>query len=92
MKIPEVPHWLIATDNDFALLATKATRFLVPHVSTMRVIGNSWKYKLKRNSSCTFVKYKARVVARGDMQYLDYACFLAHVDRYTTPHVLFALT
>ena len=57
----------------------------------MRVIGCSWKYKVKRDSSGSILKYKAHIVARGDMQDLDYSSVFAPTVRYTTLHILFAL-
>jgi hypothetical protein len=37
------------------------------------------------------VKYKARLIARGDMQHVDYASVFAPTVRCTTPRVLLAL-
>ena len=91
MKSPDKDHWLLATNKEFSSLIAKGTWLLVPHVSTMRVIGCSWKYKIKRDSSGAVIKYKARLVARGDMQDLDYASVFAPTVRYTTLRVLLAL-
>jgi len=57
----------------------------------MRVIGCSWKFKLKRNKSGAITKYKARLVACGDMQYLDFVSVFAPTMRYITLRVLLAL-
>ncbi len=57
----------------------------------MRVIGCSWKYKIKRDSMEAIVKYKARLVARGDMQQVNYAHVFAPTVRYITLRVLLAL-
>ena len=57
----------------------------------MRVIGCSWKYTVKRASSGSILKYKARLVARGDMQDLDYTSVFAPTYRYNTLRVLLAL-
>ena len=57
----------------------------------MRIIGCSWKYKIKRDGSGAIVKYKACLVASGDMQDLDYASVFAPTVRYTALCVLLAL-
>ncbi len=36
---------------------------LIPYSKDMRVIGSSWKFKLKRESKGNIFKYKARLVA-----------------------------
>ena len=65
---------------------------MVPLISPMRVIiGCSWKYKVKRDSPGSILKYKGRLVARGDMQDLDYSSVFAPTVRYITLRVLFAL-
>jgi histone deacetylase 1/2 len=57
----------------------------------MRVIGCSWKFKIKRDNNGAIIKYKARLVARGDMQSVDYSSVFAPTVRYTTLRVLLAL-
>ncbi len=57
----------------------------------MRIIGCSWKFKLKRDSSGAITEYKARLVARCDMQHLDFASVFAPTVRCTTLRVLLAL-
>ena len=57
----------------------------------MRTIGCSWKFRIKRDSSRAITKYKTRLVARGDMQHLDFAFAFAPTVRYTTLLVLLAL-
>jgi len=57
----------------------------------MEVIGSSWKFKLKRNQSWTIIKYKARLVARGDMQEMDWNSVFTHTLRYTAMRVILAL-
>ena len=87
LKSPEKAHWLLATDKEFSSLSSKGTWHLVPLSSPMRVIGCSWKYKVKRDSTGSILKYKARLVVRGDMQDLDYTSVFAPTVRYTTLHV-----
>ncbi len=57
----------------------------------MRIIGCFWKYKIKPDSMGAIVKYKAQLVARGDMQHVDYASVFAPTVRYTTLRDLLAL-
>jgi hypothetical protein len=91
MKIPDKAHRLIATDKEFSSLTSKGTWHLVPLVSPMRVIGCSWKYKIKHDSSGDIIKYQACLVARGDMQHVDYASVFSPAIHYTTLRVLLAL-
>ena len=44
---------------------------LVPYEHSMKVIGGSWKFKLKRDGDGNITKFKARLVARGDQQEPD---------------------
>jgi hypothetical protein len=81
MKCPDKDHWLLATQKELSSLITKATWHLVPLISPMRVIECSWKFNLKRESSGAIIKYKARLVARGDMQHLDFASVFAPTVR-----------
>jgi hypothetical protein len=91
MKSPDKSHWLLATNKEFSSLTSKNTWHLVPLVSPMRTIGCSWKYKIKRDNNGAIIKYKARLVARGDMQSVDYSSVFAPTVRYTTLRVLLAL-
>jgi hypothetical protein len=91
MKSPDKARWFAATDKEFSSLTSKSTWHLVPLVSPMRVIGCSWKYRIKRDISREIIKYKARLVACGDMQHVDYASVFAPTVRYTTLRVLLAL-
>jgi hypothetical protein len=91
MKSLDKAHWLLATYKEISSLTSKHACHLVPLLSPMRVIGCSWKYKIKRDSVGAIVKYKARLVACGDMQHVDYVSVFAPTVRYTTLRVLLAL-
>ena len=91
MKSHAKANWLLATDKEFPSLTSKNTWHLVPLASPMRVFGCSWKYKIKRKSTGDVIKYKVRLVARGDMQIVDYSSVFAPTVRYTTLRVLLAL-
>ena len=47
MKSPNKTHFLLASEKEYSSLIAKGTWHLVPLVSPMRVIGCSWKFKLK---------------------------------------------
>ena len=38
---------------------------LMPRQSDIKVIGNKWSYKIKRNFDGSIARYKARLVAKG---------------------------
>ena len=57
----------------------------------MQVIRSSWKFKLKRNKTGSVIKFKARLVARGDMQTMDWNSVFAPTVRYTTLRAILAL-
>jgi len=57
----------------------------------MRVIGSMWKFKLKRDSNGNVSKFKARLVARGDMQDPDWGSVFAPAVRYTSLRVILAI-
>ena len=57
----------------------------------MEVIGSSCKFKLKKDQSGTVTKYKARLVARVDMQEMDWNSVFAPSLRYTSLRVILAL-
>ncbi len=47
---------------------------------------------VKRDNTGVIIKYKARYVARGDMQDLDYSSVFAPTTQYTTLRALLALS
>ena len=57
----------------------------------MEVIGSSWKFKLKRDQSGAIMKYKARLVARGDMHEMVWNSVFAPTLRHTSLRVILAL-
>jgi hypothetical protein len=57
----------------------------------MHVIGLSWKFKLKRDKTGFVIKFKARLVPRGDMQAMDWNSVFAPTVKYTTLRAILAL-
>ncbi len=64
---------------------------LVAQKPWMHVIGSSWKFKLKLDKTGFVIKLKARLVARGDMQAMDWNSVVAPIVRYTTLRAILAL-
>jgi hypothetical protein len=60
--------WATATHHEVNFQIQNGTWALVPRQPYMEVTGSSWKFKLKRDQSGSITKYKARLIARGDMQ------------------------
>jgi len=63
---------------------------LLPRPSDKNVLSNRWVFKTKRNQNGEIEKYKARLVARGNMQEqgVDYQEIFAPVARYETIRAL----
>jgi hypothetical protein len=57
----------------------------------MEIIGSSWKFKLKRDQPGSITNYKARLVARGDIQETNWTSVFAPTLRYTSLRVILAL-
>jgi hypothetical protein len=83
--------WVSATQHEFSSHIKNGTWELVPRKPHMDVIGSSWKFKLKRDQSGSITKYKARLVARGDMQETNWTFVFAPTLRYTSLRVILAL-
>jgi len=67
----EYSEWTLATKQEIGSRVKNGTWELVNRQPWMEVIGSSWKLKLKRDQSGAIMKYKARLVARGNMQEMD---------------------
>jgi len=91
MSGPESTQWQLAARTEIDSHASNGTWDLVPYRPTMRVIGSMWKFKLKRDSSGNVYKFKARLVARGDMQDPDWGSVFAPTVRYTSLRVILAI-
>ncbi len=70
MEGHESSEWTVAIKKEIDSLTKNGTWELIKRQPSMEVIG-SWKFKLKIDQSGAIIKYKARLVARGDMQEPD---------------------
>jgi histone deacetylase 1/2 len=91
MKGPDKLLWEKAIESEYLSLITNLTWDLVKYSGTMKVIGCMWKFKLKRDTSGSIKKYKARMVARGDQQEPDWNSVFAPTVRYTSLRVILAI-
>ena len=71
IKGDEKLNWELAIKSEYDSLVSNKTWDLVRYDHTMKVIGSSWKFKLKRDKEGNITKYKARRVAGGDQQEPD---------------------
>jgi len=83
--------WTLATKLEHASHISKGTWELVARKQWMQVVGSQWKFKLKRDKTGSFIKFKARLVARGDMQDMDWNSVFALTVRHTTLRIILAL-
>ncbi|KAL2466636.1 Retrovirus-related Pol polyprotein from transposon RE1 [Abeliophyllum distichum] len=60
--------WCKAMKEEYDALMKNQTWVLVPYVSTMKVIGCRWVYKLKFDANGEIQRHKARLVAKGYSQ------------------------
>jgi len=82
-------HWREAWESELTSLAKNNT-WVIEHLPEGRTaIGCRWLFKRKDDS-----RYKARLVVKGDCQILgiDYAETFAPVPKFTTIHLLLALS
>jgi hypothetical protein len=91
MRSEEKEQWRTAVQSEYDSLLSNSTWDSIPYEPGMTVIGSAWKFKLKRDSEGNISKYKARLVARGDMQEPDWNSVFAPTVRYTSLRVLLAL-
>ena len=61
-------QWESAMNNEYASLNKHQTWTLVPRPEGVNVVGSRWVFKVKRNSSGSIDRFKARLVAQGYTQ------------------------
>jgi hypothetical protein len=64
----EFVQWEDAIQKEYDSHILNNTWTLVECPDGARVIGNMWRFKIKRDGNGKVVKYKARLCARGDQQ------------------------
>lgn len=74
LSCPSSDKWKKAMEEELARLKELNTWDIVPRPQGKKVIGSTWKFKIKTDSSGNPIKYKARLVAQGFAQRygLDY--------------------
>lgn len=64
-QVNKDPKWLQVMADQFNALLQNHTWALVPHESTMNVVGRTWKYWIKYRDDGFTERYKGRLVAQG---------------------------
>jgi hypothetical protein len=86
-------QWLSAMHAEIRSLRTKGVFRLVDRTPKMKVLGNKWVFKVKRDQDGNIIKFKARYVVKGYMQIyrLDYTDTYANVANIDTIRLLLAM-
>ncbi|KAK4694238.1 putative transposase, partial [Phenoliferia sp. Uapishka_3] len=95
MNGPDASEWRAAIEKERAMLRAMGTwdRSLVPLPPGRRALLTKWVLLIKRDDEGNVIKYKARLVARGDMQTpgVDYVETFAPTVRLASICVIYAL-
>lgn len=62
------PRWVEAMNEEYNALLQNKTWTLVPHQTSMNIVGSRWVYKIKEKSDGSIERFKARLVAKGYTQ------------------------
>lgn len=86
------PFWRTAIEEELAAQAKNQTWKVVKRPVSARTIKAKWVFKLKTDEEGNPVRYKARLVARGDLQraHLDYAETFSPTARWPTIRMFLA--
>lgn len=68
LNSPDKQKWTDAMKVEMAQLVSNHTWDLVPRSKDMKVIGNKWVWRVKKNADGSIEKLKARLVALGNTQ------------------------
>ena len=60
----DTKEWQQAMEEEYKALEDNTTWNLVPRQEGMKVIGNKWVYKVKRNSDGSIARYKEMLMAK----------------------------
>ena len=65
---PYQPEWESSMGEEIACLTKTLIWELVPRPPGVRVLGSSWKFRIKQDSASGICKFKSRLVAQGFAQ------------------------
>ncbi|KAK4700243.1 hypothetical protein P7C70_g6005, partial [Phenoliferia sp. Uapishka_3] len=95
MNGPDASEWRAAIEKERAMLRAMGTwdRSLVPLPPGRKALMTKWVLLIKRDDEGNVIKYKARLVARGDMQTpgVDYVETFAPTVRLASIRAIYAL-
>ncbi|GFY01368.1 retrovirus-related Pol polyprotein from transposon TNT 1-94 [Trichonephila clavipes] len=64
----DASKWHDATDKEINVMKERKVWDLVDHPDNIKILENRWVYTIKYNENNKIVRYKARLVARGNTQ------------------------
>ena len=89
----DAEQYMLAAAKEVASMAARGVYELVPLPPGERAIGCQWVFTVKRDDTGVIVKYKGRIVARGDYQEfgVNYTDTFAPVVRFGSIRLIIAL-
>jgi hypothetical protein len=93
---PDAENWILAMDEELAALEANDTWDVI-NISDVpkdkKILDNTWIFRYKYKADGTVERYKARLVARGDLQQPDdYNELFAPVVRFDSLRILLAIS
>ncbi|GFU22246.1 retrovirus-related Pol polyprotein from transposon TNT 1-94 [Trichonephila clavipes] len=70
-KIRDASKWHDAMDKEINVMMERKVWDLVDHPDNIKILENRWVYTIKYDENNKIVRYKARLVARGNTQLRD---------------------
>ena len=72
MQCAQSPQWIAAENEEYLSLINNNTWSLVPRPKNVKVLPCFWLYTIKCDKYGLIIRYKARLVIMGNLQYIDY--------------------